>query len=119
MPAKRLRNFDFCAFENADELQSIDDRFALEVIVGDDKSVARMLRYGADTSDPGSELSGGVEIVVAFVGGDGEVVGKPGVVATAVETDVADGGSGLVGGRERTADDGLINVAEPCVVFAQ
>jgi len=31
-----------------------DDRYALEVIVGDDKSVARMLRYGADTSDPGA-----------------------------------------------------------------
>src|SRR5438445_7335500 len=57
MPAKRLRNFDFCAFENADELQSIDDRFALEVIVGDYESVTRMFRDGADAGDPGSELS--------------------------------------------------------------
>src|SRR5882762_8759249 len=119
MPAERFRNFDFCALEDADELQSIDDGFALEVIVGDYESVVRMFRDRADAGDPGSELFGGVEIVVAFVGGDGGVVRKPGIVATAVETDVADTRSGLGRGRKRAADDGLIDVAEPCVVFPQ
>src|SRR6266436_10012355 len=36
-----------------------------------------------------------------------------------METDVTDGGSRLGGGRERAADDGLIDVAEACVVLAQ
>jgi hypothetical protein len=44
MPAEGFRNFDFCALEDADELQRIDDGFALEVIVGDYESVARMFR---------------------------------------------------------------------------
>src|SRR6266478_9349017 len=95
MPAERFGNFDFCAPEDADELQSVDDRLALEVIVGDDESIARVFRDFADPGNPGSELSGAVEIVVAFVGGDGGVVRKPGVVATAMETDVTDGGSRL------------------------
>jgi hypothetical protein len=119
MPAERFRNFDFCAFEDADELQRVDDRFALEVIVGDNESVARMFRDGADPGDPGSEFSGVVEIVVAFVGRDGGVVGKPGVVAAAVETNVTDARGGLGRGRQGTADDGLINVAEACVVLTE
>ena len=73
----------------------------------------------ADARGPGSEFDGGVEIVVALVGRDGGIFREPGIVAAAVETDVADRRSGLRGGGERAADDGLIDVAEAGVVFAE
>ena len=53
------------------------------------------------------------------MGGDGGVIGEPSVVAAAVKTDVADGRSVLRGRSERAADDGLIDVAEAGVVFAE
>ena len=119
MVTKRLGNFDFCSLENADELEGIDDRLALKMIVGDDESVVGLFGYFADARDPGSELFGGVKIVVALVGGDRSMVGEPGVVAAAVKPDVADGRSGLGGGRERAADNGLIDVAEAGVVLSK
>jgi hypothetical protein len=93
--AERFGNFDFGAFEDVDELEGVDDGFALEVIVGDDEGVRRMFGDFADARDPRSEFFGGVEIVVALMGGDGGVVGEPGVVAAAMKTDVADGRGGL------------------------
>jgi hypothetical protein len=117
--AKRLGNFDFGAFEDADELEGVDDRLALEVIVGDNKGVAGVFGDFANASDPGSEFFGGIKIIVAFVGRDGGIVGEPGIVAAAVEADIADGRSGLRGGRERAANDRLIDVAEADVVFAE
>jgi hypothetical protein len=117
--AERFGNFNFGAFEDVDELEGVDDGLALEMIVGDDKGVAGVFGDFADASDPRSELFGGVEIVVALVGGDGGVVGKPRVVAAAMKTDVADGRGGLGRGGERAADDGLVNVAEAGVVFTE
>jgi len=92
---KRLGNFDFGAFEDADELEGIDDGLALEMIVGDDESVAGVLGNLAGAGDPGCELFGGVKIVVALVGRDRSIVGEPGVVAAAVKADVADRRSSL------------------------
>jgi len=117
--AERLGDFDFGAFEDVDELEGVDDGFALEMIVGDYKGVAGVFGDFVDARDPRSELFGGVEIVVALVGGDGGVVGKPRVVAAAMKTDVADGRGGLGRGGERAADDGLVNVAKAGAVFAE
>jgi len=89
--AKRLGNFDFGAFEDADELEGVDDGLALKVIVGDDKGVARVFGNFANARDPGSEFFRRVEIIVALVGGDGGIVGEPRIVAPAVEADIADG----------------------------
>ena len=91
MLTKRLGNFDFCALKDADELEGIDDGLALEMIVGDDESIAGVLGNLADAGDPGSKLFGGVKIVVALVGRDRSIVGEPGVVTAAVKADVADG----------------------------
>src|SRR5580700_193355 len=102
---KRLGNFDLCAFQDADELKGVDDGFALKVIVGDDESVAGVLGDFADAGDPGSELFGSVEIVVAFMRGDRSVIREPGVVAAAVKANVAYRRSGLSGRSERAADD--------------
>ena len=117
--AKRFGDFDFCAFQDADELQGVDDGLSLEVIVGNDESVAGVLGDFTDAGEPWSELFGGVEIVVAFVGGDRTVIGEPGVVAAAVKANVAYRGSGLGRRSERAADDGLINVRETGVVFVE
>jgi hypothetical protein len=117
--AERLGDFDFGALEDVDELKGVDDGFGLEMIVGDDKGVGRMLEDFADAGDPRGELFGGIEIVVALVGGDGGVVGEPGVVAAAMKTDVADGRSSMGRRSERAADDGLVNVAEAGAVFAE
>jgi hypothetical protein len=114
---KRLGNFDFRAFEDADELEGVDDGLALKVIVGDDKGVAGVFGDFANARDPGSEFFGRVKIIVALVGGDGGIVREPGIVAAAMETDIADWGSGLRGGRERAANDRLIDVAEASVVL--
>ena len=97
-------------------MKGVDDGLALEVIVGDDESVAGVLGHFADAGDPGSELFGSVEIVVAFMRGDRGVIGEPGVVAAAVKANVAYGRSGLGRRSEGASDDGLIDVAETGVV---
>jgi len=117
--AQRLRHLYFRALEDADELEGVDDSFALIVIVGDDKGVARVFRDFADAPGPGSKFFRGIKIVVAFVSGDGGVVGEPGVVPAAVEADVADRRGGRFGRFERTADDGLVDVAEARAVLAE
>src|SRR6267378_4841462 len=76
MRAKRLRDFDLGAFEDADELQPVDDCFALEMIVGDNKRVARVLGDSTYPRDPRRKFFRGVKIVVAFVRGDGRVVAE-------------------------------------------
>jgi len=119
MLAKRFGDFDFCAFQDADELKGVDDGLALEVIVGDDESVAGMLGHFADAGDPGSELFGSVEIVVAFMRGDRGVIGEPGVVAAAVKANVACRGSGLGRRSEGVSDNGLIDVAKTGVVIVE
>lgn len=119
MLPKRLGNFDFGAFEDADELECVDHGLALKVIVGDDKGVARVFGDFANARDPRSEFFRGIEIIVALVGGDGGIVGKPGIVAPAMEADIADGRSGFRGGCERAANDRLIDVAEAGIVFAE
>ena len=43
MLAKGLGDFDFCFLEDTDELEGVDDGLTLEVIVGDDESVAGVL----------------------------------------------------------------------------
>ena len=119
MLAKRLGNFDFGAFEDADELEGVDDGLALKVIVGDDKGVAGLFGNFANAGNPRSEFFRGVQIIVALVGRDGGIVGKPGIVAAAMEADIADRRGGLRGGRQRAANDRLIDVAEAGIVFAE
>ncbi len=119
MRAERLWHLYFGALEDADELEGVDHGFALIVIVGDDKGVASVFGDFADAPGPGTKFFRRIEIVVAFVGRDGGVVGEPGVVPAAVEADVADGRGGRFGRLERTADDGLVNVAETRPVLAQ
>jgi hypothetical protein len=117
--AERFGDFDFGAFEDVDELEGVYYRFALEMVVGDDESVASVFGDFVNAGDPRGELFGGVEIVVALVSGDGAVVGEPGVVAAAMKTDVTDGRSSLGRRSERAADDGLVDVAEAGAVFAK
>jgi hypothetical protein len=114
---KRLGDFDFGAFEDADELEGVDDGLALKVIVGDDKGVAGVFGDFANARDPRSEFFRGIEIIVALVGRDGGIVREPGIVTPTVEADIADGRSGFRGGRERAANDRLIDVAEAGVVL--
>jgi hypothetical protein len=117
--AERFGNFDFGAFEDVDELEGVDDGLALEMIVGDDEGVPGLSGDFVDAGDPRSQFFRGVEIVVALVGGNGRVVGEPRVVAAAMKTDVAEGRSDLRRRSERTADDGLVDVAEAGVVFTE
>jgi len=114
-----FRHLHFAPFQDADELQSVNDSLALKVIVGDDEGVGRMFGDVANARDPGIELFGGIEIVVAFMGGRGGIVGEPGVVAAAVQSDVAHGRSAFRGGFQGTADDGLVDVAEGGMMLAQ
>ncbi len=79
----------------------------------------RSLRYFSHALGPRRKLGHGVEIVVALVGGNRFVIGKPGVVAPPVQPYVANRGSGFRGGFERSPDDGLINVAESRVRFCK
>ena len=89
------------------------------MIVGDNEGVRSVLGDFSNAGDPGSEFFGGVEIVVALVGGNGSVVGEPRVVAAAVKADIADGRSGLGGRGEGASDDGLVDIAEAGAVFTK
>ena len=93
--AQRLGNFHFGAFQDADQLQSVDDTFALVVVVGDDEDFAGALGDFGDALGPRRELFGGIKIVVALVGRHGRIVGEPGVVAAAVQPHIADRGRGF------------------------
>src|SRR6266478_1947541 len=65
MLAQRFGNFDFCFLEDVDELQGVDDGFALEMIVGDHKRVAGVILHFLHPRDPGSKLFGGIQIVIS------------------------------------------------------
>ena len=119
MRAKIIGYFQFGSLQNAEELQGIYDGFALVVVVGDHEGVAGVLLDLLDALDPGNEFVGRIEIVVAFVGRQFWIVAEPGVVTAAVESDVADGRGALCRWSEGIADDGLIDVAEASLVFAQ
>ena len=93
MLAERLGYFHFSLLEDTDELERVNDGFALEMVVGDDERALGVLADLADAGDPGRELLLRVEIVVALVRWNIFVVGKPGIVAAAVQADVADGRS--------------------------
>src|SRR5260370_34732751 len=84
------------------------------MIVGDNEGVASLPRDFADARHPRSKLLGGVKIVVPLVRGDGSIVGEPGIVAAAVQPHISDGRSSLSGRRNRSPNDGLVDVAETC-----
>src|SRR5260370_27396 len=119
MPPQRLRHFHFRAFQDADELQGVDHGLALEMIVGDDESIARLACDFAHAIDPRRELFGGVEIVVAFVRRNYRVVAEPPVVAPPVKPYVSNGGSSLSRRPQRSPDDGLVDVAKTDAAGAQ
>ena len=119
MLAQRLGDFDLCAFEDADKLERVHDGFALIVVVGDYECVVSVGGHFLHARDPWFEFFGGIEVVVALVCGDRFVIAEPGVVATAVQADVADGGGGLGGRRKGFSDDGLVDVANAGTMFVQ
>src|SRR5229473_6120878 len=112
MTAERLRHFHFRSFQDADELQSVDDGFTLKVIVGHHKRFASPLRDFADARNPRSKFFSGVKIVVALMSGNRCVVAEPGIVAPSMKPHVRDSRGGLRGGPQGSADNGLIDVAE-------
>ena len=95
MLAERLGYFHFLLLEDTDELERVNDGFALEMVVGDDERALGVVADLVDARDPRLELLPRVEIVVALVRWNILVVGKPGIVAAAVQTDVAEGRSRL------------------------
>lgn len=117
--AEIVGHFEFCSLQNTEELQGVYGGFAQVVVVGDHEDIAGVLLDFLDARDPGLEFVERVEIVVAFVGRELGIVTEPGVVAAAVEADVADGRGALRGWSDGVADDGLIDVAESGVVLAQ
>src|SRR5690348_2876606 len=119
MDAERLRYLHFFVLEDAHDLQRVDHRLALKMVVGNDEGGTRMLADFPDSRGPRLQFLGGVKVVVTLVGRNGFVVGEPGIVAAAVQPNVADGRGRLRGGRERTPDDRLVNVANPRAMFVQ
>src|SRR5437016_5870636 len=112
LPAERLRHLYFRSFQDADELQGVHDGLTLKVIVGDHERLAGPLRNFADARDPGPQLFSGVKIVVTLMSWDRRIVAEPRVVAPAVKPHVPDCRGRLSGGRKRSPDDGLVDVAE-------
>ncbi len=110
--AERLGNFYFGLFQNVHEGESGDYRFGSVAIVGDDESGFTFFFNTLDTFGPRFEFFFGIEIILAFVGRNLGIVSKPGVIAAAMEADVADSRSDAVSGLERTANNGLIDIAK-------
>ena len=91
MRAEIVGYFQFCSFQNAEELQGVYDGLALIVVVGDHIGVIGVFLDFLDARDPGIEFVGRIEIVVTFVGGELWAVAEPGVVAAAVKAHIARG----------------------------
>ncbi len=89
------------------------------MIVGDDERLPGILLDFANARGPRIEFLRRIKVVIVFVDRGGGIITEPGVVAAAVETNVADRRSGLGRRLERTADDGLIDVAKPDLVAMQ
>src|ERR1700687_244442 len=89
------------------------------MIIGDDERVARLFRDRLDATSPGRELLCRVKVVIAFVLRKFWVVAEPGVVAAAVQADVANRRSGFFRRLKRAADHGLIDVAECRVMLTE
>jgi hypothetical protein len=119
VPAQIIGHFQFCSFQNAEELQGVYDPLALVVVVGNDVDVAGMLLDFLDAIDPRLEFFGRIKVAVAFAGGQLGIVAEPGVIAAAVESDIANGRCALRGSPYGVADDRLIDIAEAGVVLAQ
>src|SRR6266699_509356 len=119
MLAQRFGNFDFCFLEDVEELQSVNDGFALEMIIRDHKCIAGALLYFLDPRDPGSKLFGGIEIVISFLRRNRGIVAEPGIVAPPVQPHVAHGRGRLRGRRQGAADKRLVDVAEAGIMLAQ
>ena len=117
--AEIVGHFQFCSLQNAEELQGVYDGLALVVVVGDHVDVPGVFLNFLDARDPGIQFVERIEIVVAFVSGEFGIVAEPGVIAAAVEADVACGRGALRGWCDGIADDGLIDIAEAGVVIAQ
>ena len=117
--AQRIGNFDFVAGEEIEEFEGVDDSLGLEVIVGDDESFVGVFGDMFDALGPGFEFLGGIQIVVAFGGRGSGIVAEPGVVAAAMEANVADGRSDAFAGLDGAADDGLVDIAEADAAFVE
>jgi hypothetical protein len=101
-----VRYFQCCSFQNAEELQGVYDGLAMIVVVGDHIGVTGVFLGFLDARDPGIQFVERIEIVVAFVSREFGIVAEPGVIAAAVEADVACGRGALRGWRDGIADDG-------------
>ena len=114
-----LGYFHLGAFQGADQLQGVDDGLALKVIVRNHESVAGVLVDRTDTRDPRIQLVRGIEIVVTLVGRSVRIVGEPGVIAAAVQADIADGRSHFGGRYDGAADERLVDIAEAHAMLAE
>ena len=119
MLAERFRHLHFGSLQNTEKFQGVHDGLAQVVIVGDHVGVTGVFADGTNTSDPGIEFLGGVEVVVAFVWRRCRIVVEPGVVTATVKANVADFRRGFRGRGEGVADDRLIDVAETDSMIAQ
>ena len=119
MLAERFRHLDFGSLQNTEKFQGVYDGLAQVVIVGDHVGVTGVFADGTNTSDPGIEFLGGVEVVVAFVRRRCRIVVEPGVVTATVKSNVADFRRGLCGRGQGVADDRLIDIAEPHLLIME
>jgi len=117
--AQGLGHFYLVTAEDMDELKRVDGAFAEVVIVGDDESFPGGVGDVADASGPGVEFLAGVEIVVALGRRRIGIVAEPGVVAAAVQANVADRRRDAFAGPDGVADDGLIDIAESDAALVQ
>src|SRR6267143_6438344 len=116
---QRLRHLHLRALQNMNELQRIDDRLALKMIVGDHKRLPSPRRNFVGARNPWRQLFGGVKIVVAFMRRDRRIVAEPRVVASPVQPHVPDGRGSLSRRPQRSPYDGLVDVAETDAAGAQ
>ena len=100
-------------------MQGIDDSFALKVIVGDDEGIRRMFGDSADAGRPGIKFLRRIKIIVSFTRGRDGIVAEPGVVAAAVQADIADRRSTFRRRFKRTSNDRLIDVTEARMMLAK
>src|SRR5580692_11918780 len=98
---QRLGNPDLGLGEQVDELEGIDDGFALKVIVGYDVCGIAVPRDVANAGGPWVQLPFRVEVVVALRGRRGWVVAEPTVIPAAMHAHVGDAGRCALGRLHR------------------
>src|SRR5579862_1104119 len=95
------------------------DTFCVWAVVRNDESGFAFLHDLRNAFHPRLDLFHRIQVVVALRRIHARVIRKPSLRISSMKTNISHGGSHVGGWLQRSSNDGLIDIAEPCASFFQ